>query len=50
MALWTGFIALIIALIAYLGEPDLYAVLRSMVELSAVVGVFTLICAAEASN
>jgi hypothetical protein len=51
MALWAGVVALTLAVIAFLGPPLDYAfILRSLVELGAVIGVFTLICAAEASN
>jgi hypothetical protein len=50
MALWAGVVALTLAVVAFLGPPLDYAFLRSVVELGAVIGVFTLICAAEASN
>ena len=51
MALWAGVVALTLAVVAFLGPPLDYAfILRSVVELGAVVGVFALICAAEASN
>jgi hypothetical protein len=51
MALWAGVVALMLAIVALFGPPLDYAfILRSVVELGAVVGVFTLICAAEASN
>jgi hypothetical protein len=51
MALWAGVVALVLAVFALFGPPlDVAFMLRSLVELGAVVGVFTLICAAEASN
>ena len=51
MALWAGVVALTLAVIAFLGPPLDYAfIVRSLVELGAAIGVFTLICAAEASN
>jgi hypothetical protein len=51
MALWAGVLALTLAVVAVLGpQIDVAYVLRSLVELAAVVGVFALICAAEASN
>ena len=52
MALWAGVVALTLAVVAFFLGPSLdYAfILRSVVELGAVVGVFALICAAEASN
>jgi hypothetical protein len=51
MALWAGFVAIVIALFALLTRQiDLFVVLRSFVELAAVVGVFALVCAAEAHN
>ena len=51
MALWAGVVALTLAVVAFLGPPlDYPFILRSVVELGAVIGVFTLICAAEASN
>jgi hypothetical protein len=51
MALWAGVLALALAVVAVLApHVDLSYVLRSLVELAAVVGVFALICAAEASN
>jgi hypothetical protein len=51
MALWAGVLALALAAAAVLApHVDQAYVLRSLVELGAVVGVFALICAAEASN
>ena len=51
MALWAGVFALALAAAAVLApHVDQAYVLRSLMELGAVVGVFTLICAAEASN
>jgi hypothetical protein len=51
MALWAGVLALMLAAAAVLApHVDPAYVLRSLVELGAVVGVFALICAAEASN
>jgi hypothetical protein len=51
MALWASLIALLIGSFAvFAGEPNYTAILRSVLELGAVIGVFTLICAAEASN
>lgn len=51
MALWAGFVALLLALFAFLTPPiDYFAVLRGTMEFAAVLGVFALICAAEASN
>jgi hypothetical protein len=51
MALWAGLVAFAVALLALLARQiDLFLILRSIVELAAVVGVFALICAAEARN
>jgi hypothetical protein len=51
MALWAGLVAFVVALFVLLTRQlDLFLILRSVVELAAVVGVFTLICAAEARN
>lgn len=51
MALWAGVVALVLALFAFFApQIDYFALLRSATELAAVVGVFALICAAEASN
>ena len=51
MALWAGLVALAVAAFAVLTRQfDVFLILRSFVELAAVVGVFALICAAEASN
>ena len=51
MALWAGLVAIVVALFALLTRQiDLFVVLRSFVELAAVVGVFALVCAAEAHN
>jgi hypothetical protein len=51
MALWAGVIAIALAVLALLTRQlDVFLVLRSVVELAAVVGVFALICAAEAHN
>ena len=49
MALWAGLVALALGLAAILGmEPNATAILRGVLELGAVLGVFALICAAEA--
>src|SRR3954453_1211298 len=51
MALWAGLVAFTVAVVVVLTRQlDLAVVLRSIVELGAVVSVFALICAAEASN
>ncbi len=50
MTLWASLIALALGLFAAVTSEPNTAMLRSLVELAAVVGVFTLICAAEASN
>ncbi len=52
MAVWTGLVALILALAAAVFAPpiDPFLVLRSLLELFAVLSVFALICAAEAST
>jgi hypothetical protein len=51
MALWAGILALALAVVAALApHVDYVYVLRSFFELAAVLGVFALICAAEASN
>lgn len=51
MALWAGLVAFVLALFTFLSpQIDYFAVLRGVLELAAVVGVFALICAAEASN
>lgn len=51
MALWAGLVALVLALFAFLTpQVDYFAMLRGAVEVAAVVGVFALVCAAEASN
>jgi hypothetical protein len=51
MLLWAAIIAVVIGFVAvFTGEPDYPLILRSLLELAAVVGVFTLICAAEARN
>jgi hypothetical protein len=51
MALWAGLLAIAAGLLALLTRQiDLFVVLRSIVELTAVVGVFALVCAAEAHN
>jgi len=51
MALWAGLAALVLALIAVLtGRLDAIVLLRSLLELGAVVGVFALICASEPSS
>jgi hypothetical protein len=51
MALWAAIIAIVVGLLAvFTGEPNYAAILRGALELTAVFGVFTLICAAEASN
>jgi hypothetical protein len=51
MALWAGLVAVAVALFVLLTRQiDVLLILRSVVELAAVVGVFALICAAEAHN
>ncbi|MDF3060445.1 MAG: hypothetical protein K0S06_554 [Microvirga sp.] len=51
MALWAGVVAVAVAVLALLTRQiDIFLVLRSVVELAAVMGVFALICAAEAHN
>ncbi len=51
MALWAVLVALGLGVFAiFTGELNSTAILRSLLELSAVIGVFALICAAEASN
>jgi hypothetical protein len=51
MALWAGLLAIAAGLLALLTRQiDLFVVLRGIVELTAVVGVFALVCAAEAHN
>jgi hypothetical protein len=51
MALWAGLVAFAAALLVLLTRHlDLFLILRSIVELAGVVGVFALICAAEARN
>jgi hypothetical protein len=51
MALWAGLVAFVLALFVLLArQVDLFLILRSIVELAGVVGVFALICAAEARN
>ena len=51
MALWAGLVALILACVAvFTGRVDAAVLLRSLFELGAVVGVFALICAAEANS
>ena len=51
MALWAGLVAVAVAVLALLTRQiDIFLVLRSVVELAAVMGVFALICAAEAHN
>lgn len=49
MALWAGLVALALGVAAILSmEPNATAILRGVLELAAVLGVFALICAAEA--
>lgn len=49
MALWAGLVALALGLAAILGmEPNAAAILRGLVELAGVLGVFALICMTEA--
>jgi hypothetical protein len=51
MALWAGVVALLLGVLAALTRQfDFMFVLRNLVELGAVVGVFALVCAAEARN
>lgn len=51
MALWAGVVAVAVAVLALLTRQiDIFLILRSVVELAAVMGVFALICAAEAHN
>jgi hypothetical protein len=51
MALWAGLVALIITCVAVLtGGINAAVLLRSVLELGAVIGVFALICAAEANS
>ena len=51
MAVWTGLLALALGLAAILAmEPNITAVLRGVVELAAVIGVFALVCAADARS
>jgi hypothetical protein len=51
MAIWTGLLAIALGLAAIVSmEPNVAAILRSVLELSAVLGVFALVCAAEARN
>lgn len=49
MALWAGLVALALGLAAILGmEPNGAGIVRGVLELAAVLGVFALICAVEA--
>jgi hypothetical protein len=51
MALWAGLVAMALAvLVLFAPSVDYAFVLRSLMELAAVCGVFALICAAEASQ
>lgn len=51
MALWAGLVALALGLAAILGmEPNVAAMARGFVELGGVLGVFALICMAEARH
>jgi hypothetical protein len=51
MALWAGLVALIVTFLAILtGRIDVAVLLRSVLELGAVLGVFALVCAAEANS
>jgi hypothetical protein len=49
MGIWAAVVAVVIGCVAYLSD-DTSAMLFNVAELGAVVGVFTLVCAAEAWN
>jgi hypothetical protein len=49
MALWAGLVALALGVAAILGmEPNATAIVRGLLELGAVLGVFALVCVLEA--
>lgn len=50
MALWAILVALGLGIFAVMGGLSADTVLRSLLELGAVIGVFALICAAEANH